>query len=226
MEFTFPRMDYHQLPTLARLAFRRTGTPEGLPYWHPKVDILLEELRFFSQKYRVPGSNLTIDEAMILFTCRSIHITKMPNKPISQGYKFFCMAEKGYVWEFHPLSKAVGGDLIDVESRLVQLTDTGKMLHHFTRRLHQSHRKLSFDVHIDNISTTQPLLAEFRRMEIAACGTCRQQFGGFPKELKVGKNAKLPYHFQSRAVNDGVATLLWMESLPVTMMSTILPSKW
>ena len=27
----------------------------------------------------VPGSNVTIDEAMILFTGRSIHITKMPN---------------------------------------------------------------------------------------------------------------------------------------------------
>jgi hypothetical protein len=41
---------------------------------------------------------------MILFTGRSIYITKMPNKPISQEYKFFCMAKKGYIWEFHPLS--------------------------------------------------------------------------------------------------------------------------
>ena len=60
-------------------------------------------------------------------------------------------------------------------------------------------------------------------MGIGACGTCRQQFQGFPKELKVGKNAKLPYYFQSGAVNDGVATLLRMDSLPVTMMSTIHP---
>ena len=66
-----------------------TETPEGLPCWHSKVDILLEQLQFFSQQYRVPGSNVIIDEAMILFTGRSIHITKMPNKPISQGYKFF-----------------------------------------------------------------------------------------------------------------------------------------
>jgi len=113
-----------------------TETPEGLPCWHSEVDILLEQLRFFSQQYRVPGSNVTIDEAMILFTGRSIHITKMPNKPISQGYKFFCMVEKGYVWEFHPSSNAVGGDPVDVESHLLQLTDTGKMLHHLIRRLH------------------------------------------------------------------------------------------
>jgi len=71
-----------------------TETPEGLPCWHSKEDILLEQRRFFSQQYQVPGSNVTIVEAMILFTGRSIHITKMPNKPISHGYKFFCMAEK------------------------------------------------------------------------------------------------------------------------------------
>jgi hypothetical protein len=86
------------------------------------VDILLEQLQFFSQQYRVPGSNATIDKAMILFTGRSIHITKMPNKPISQKYKFFCMAEKGYVWEFHPSLNAVGGDPVDVESRICQQT--------------------------------------------------------------------------------------------------------
>jgi hypothetical protein len=71
----------------------------------------------------VPGSNVTLDEAMILFTGRSIHITKMPNKPISQGYKFCCMAEKSYIWEFHPSSNAVGGDPVDVESRLLQWKD-------------------------------------------------------------------------------------------------------
>jgi len=98
-----------------------TETSEGPSGWHSKVDILLEQLQFFSQQYRVPGSNVTIDAAMFLFTGRSIHITKMPNKPISQEYKFFCRAEKGYVWEFFPSSNAVGGDPVDVESHLLPL---------------------------------------------------------------------------------------------------------
>jgi len=113
---------------------------------------------------------------MILFTGRSNHITKMPNKPISQGYIFFCMAQKGCVWEFHPSLNAVGGDSVDVESRLLQLTDTGKMVHHSIRRLHQGHRKLSFNVYLDNFVTTQPLRAELCRMGLGACGTCRQHF--------------------------------------------------
>jgi len=71
-----------------------TETPEGLPCWHSKVDNVLEQLLFFSQQYQVPGSNVTIDEAMmILFRGRSIHITKMPNKPNSEGYKFFYVGE-------------------------------------------------------------------------------------------------------------------------------------
>jgi hypothetical protein len=200
-----------------------TATSEGLPDWHSKVDILLDKLGFFSQQYCVPGSNVTTDDAMILFTGRSIHITKMPNKPISQEYKFFSMTGKGYVWEFHPSSNVVGGNPVDVESHLLQLTDTGKMVHHLTRCLHQRHRKLFFNVYIDDFFTTQPLLAELCLMGIGACGSGRQQFQGFPKELKVEKNAKLLYHIRSGAVNDGVATLLWMDSLPVAMMSTIHP---
>jgi hypothetical protein len=60
-------------------------------------------------------------------------------------------------------------------------------------------------------------------MGIAACGISRQQFRGFPKRQKFGKNAKLTYHIRSGAVNDGVGTLLWMDNSPVTMMSTIHP---
>jgi hypothetical protein len=52
-----------------------------------------------------------MDEAMILFTGRTIHITKLRYMPVSQGYKFFCNIEKGSVWEFHLSSIAVGRDL-------------------------------------------------------------------------------------------------------------------
>jgi len=147
----------------------------------------------------------------------------MPNKPISQGYKLFCMAEEGYVWEFHPSSNTGGGDPVDVDFRLSKHTDTGKTIHHLIRHWHHRHRKLSFDAYMDNFFTTELPLAGLHWMGIGACGTCRQQFQGFPKELKVGENAKLPYHFQSGAVNDGVTTLQWMDCSLVTMMSTMYP---
>ena len=41
--------------------------------------------------------------------------------------------------------------------------------------------------------------------------------------VQAGNDAKLPYHCGSGAFNDGVAILLWMDSSPVTMRSTIHP---
>jgi len=76
---------------------------------------------------------------------------------------------------------------------------------------------------MENLFTTQPLRAELCRMGIGPCGTCREQFRGFPKELKIRMNTKLPYHYRSRAVNAGVATLRCMGCLLVTMKSKIHP---
>ena len=198
-------------------------TPKGPPCSHSEVDIELEQLQFFPLQYWVPGSNVVIDQAMNLFTGRSIHITKMAKKPISPEYKFVCSARKGYVWEFNPSSNAVGWVPVDVVSCLSLLTDTGKIVHHLIRCLHQSYQKLSFNVYMYNISQNQHLQAEFHVIGIGVCGTCRQQFWGCPKELKIGKNAKLTYYFHCGAVNYSVATLLLMVSSPVTMMSTINP---
>jgi hypothetical protein len=52
-----------------------------------------------SQNFYVPSLNITIDEVMILFTGRSVHIIKMKQKPIDESYKFYCLAlaDKGYI---------------------------------------------------------------------------------------------------------------------------------
>jgi len=112
---------------------------------------------------------------MILFTGRSIHFTKIPNMPVSQGYMFFCIAEKSNVREFQPSSIAVGADPVYVEFPLLQLTDTGKMVYHLIRCSHQRNQQLTFNVYMDNFFTTQPLLAELLGMGINACGPCKQQ---------------------------------------------------
>lgn len=46
--------------------------------WNSDIDPLLNQVcREFQQNY-VPSSNVTVDEAMILFAGRSIQVTKMP----------------------------------------------------------------------------------------------------------------------------------------------------
>ena len=53
-----------------------------------------------SSKYYTPRTEVSIDEAMIRFHGRSRDTFKMPNKPIDEGYKVFCLADRGYVLIF------------------------------------------------------------------------------------------------------------------------------
>jgi len=79
-------------------------SPQGERLWHHKVDPILDQLRESSQSYRIPSSNLTIDEAMIRCTGRSADTVKMPNKPIELGFKFHCLANRDYIIDFIPTS--------------------------------------------------------------------------------------------------------------------------
>ena len=50
-----------------------------------------------------PGSQISIDEAMIPFSGRSKEIVHLPSKPIPIGFKFRVMAQRGYFlqWVWH-----------------------------------------------------------------------------------------------------------------------------
>ena len=78
--------------------------------WYYKLEPLLSQLRRSSKRYRMPSTNVSVDEAMIMCTGRSKHTYKMPNKPIDEGYKIHCLADHGYVWDFHMTSNAEGPD--------------------------------------------------------------------------------------------------------------------
>lgn len=41
---------------------------------------------------QLPGLNLALDE-MIRFTGRSVETHRLKNKPVDEGYKFFCLAD-------------------------------------------------------------------------------------------------------------------------------------
>jgi len=118
---------------------------------------------------------------MIVFTAKSPHITTMTKKPNSQGYMFFCMAEKGYVCKFQPSLYAFGVDPVDVESHLLKLIDTGKMIHKLIRHEYQTNRILFFNSEIDNIFTSQPPLPKLCNMRIVL-GT----LPGYPASVQIG----------------------------------------
>ena len=78
--------------------------PTGRRLWHRKVDLILDQLRKSSQQYRMPSTHVSLDECMMRATGRSPDTYKMPSKPIEQGFKFHCLADHGFIWDFHPTS--------------------------------------------------------------------------------------------------------------------------
>lgn len=202
-------------------------SPCGRRLWHNKVDPLLDQLRHASQTYRIPESNVTIDEAMMRFVGRSVDICKMPGKPIEVGYKFHCLADHGYIWDFWPHSGTKDGyDSLPPDATQPSvggLTPTGAMCLHLAKQLpYTSH---AFNIFTDNYYTTLDLLSNLRAVGIGGCGTTRRDRTGYPEELKIPANAetKVEYHFTSGAVNRerGVGTLLWFDNAPVSIMTTI-----
>src|SRR5438045_213420 len=74
--------------------------------WTYKVDPLLEAVCQASSKYYTPQTNVSIDETMIHFCGCSRDTFKMPNKSIGEGYKAFCLANRGYLFDFRMASRS------------------------------------------------------------------------------------------------------------------------
>src|SRR5436305_154962 len=194
--------------------------------WTYKVDPLLEAVRQASMKYYTPGTNVNIDGAMIRVCGRSCDTFKMPNKPIDEGYKVFCLADHGYVFDFRMASRSnptSGVEEID------NLSPTSSTVFGLVTSLPYKHR--AFVIYMDNYFTNVPLLLKLRKLGVGACGTARRTCSGFPKELKVGKtligDQKLDYHFPTgmkvgaTVDSGGVLAVLWMDNAPVTMLTTV-----
>lgn len=62
-----------------------------------KVSPLFEYLRAQFKLYCVPSQNVSINEIMKAFCGRSAHTVKIKNKPITEGFKMFFIADYRYV---------------------------------------------------------------------------------------------------------------------------------
>ena len=77
-------------------------TPLVRRLWHNKVDVVSDQLRGCSQRYRVPPSHTAVDECMTRATGRSPDTYKIPSKPIEQGFQFHCLVDHGLHLGFPP----------------------------------------------------------------------------------------------------------------------------
>ena len=54
----------------------------------------------------------------------------MPSKTIGQGFKFHCLADHGYIWDFHPTSNHSGPDPVPAVDGLAA---TGEVVYYLLR---------------------------------------------------------------------------------------------
>jgi hypothetical protein len=197
----------------------------GRRLWYAKVDPILNQLRNASQTYRNLSSNVSIDECMIRCTGHSSDTYKMPSKPIDQGFKFHCLADAGYLYDFHPTSNQAGPDPISPSSfsKVDDMSNTSKIvLSLLQKNCAIMGSDQAFNVYMNNFYVNLPLFASLRkRLGVGACGTARNTTKDFPPELAVPKNAKLDYHYHTAVVKDNVAVVIWMDNAVVCMMTTI-----
>src|SRR5436305_9233308 len=106
---------------------------------------------------------------MIRFYGRSRDTFKMPSKPIDEGYKAFCLADRGYIFDFRMASRTNPTPGIeDIED----MSETSSTVLSLAKSL--PYRHYTFTIFMDNLFTNIPLYSRLRKLGIGACGTARQ----------------------------------------------------
>ena len=191
---------------------------------HSTVDVILEQLRKCSQSYHMPSTHISLDECMMRATGWSPATYKMPTKPIKQGFKFRCLADHSYIWDFHPTSNQVGLDPVPSTDGL---TATGEVLYHLLRKLPGT---TYWTVFLDNVYIRVPSFGRlYHDLHMGSCGTARHSSADFPPELKIPNHdiGKYEYHaLKALAVKNSlfgqlVGAHLWFNNTPVTILSTV-----
>jgi hypothetical protein len=140
----------------------------------------------------------------------------MPNKPITQGYKIYGIADHGYLYNFLWSSREKG--LQDILLR-PGLTKTGRLVRTLALSLPRRHLTIS----MDNYFTSVPLFTELRACEFGAMGTTRphKEFPAGLKELKERYSTKLNWNTLLGKVVDNTPCLAWQDNNIVLALSNI-----
>jgi hypothetical protein len=185
-------------------------------WWH-KVHIVFNMLRKASKDLYIPSSNISIDEAMVRSHGRSSHTFKAPNKPISQGFKIFVLADHGYCYYFYPASRTQG--VIEV-GKPNTLSKTGQMVYELIQTLPRN--DLDYNLYLDNYFTSINLFKALRDIQVGACGTTWPGKDS-PNLLKKLKDLSIyiPYHKVCAIPVNDVLCVAWQDNHIVLALTTI-----
>jgi hypothetical protein len=187
-------------------------------WWH-KVEPLVGRFRQACTQYYKPSDSVSIDESMICCFGCSLHTFKMPNKPISQGYKLYALADYGYVWYW--IWASCAKSIVEVVKE-EGLTKTGSMVYQLLQKLPQEPGH--YTVYLDNYFISINLFKQLRNIGIGACGTTRPSASPqFHPTLAVLKESTLTTEWNSlyADIKDKTLCIAWQDNNTVTALSTV-----
>jgi hypothetical protein len=176
----------------------------------------------------MPGRDLAVDEAMERFTGKSKDTLIIPSKPISEGYKIWCLAQKGYilVWCWHKKGKGKNrgpqGVVLPTE---LKTNPTASVVPHLISKLPTA--KFHYCVYLDNLFTSTKLLKVLRDRGIGATGTCRKNSGiseDLAQKKAIDKSKdEIPWGtlFVRPSEDQQICFLAWKDNALVLFQSTI-----
>ncbi|KAL9567582.1 hypothetical protein ACKAV7_008346 [Fusarium commune] len=186
-----------------------------------------------------PGTNLTVDECMVLFTGRSKETTVVKNKPTPVGFKFWVIAQQGYSlqWLWHIKASPYQAVIVELpiptpygkKGKLrteIPLSNTQSIVVHLLKRLStQTHH-----VFTDNLFSSPQLFRLLRQLGHGATGTARPNCGITTEMKHIKETGKAP-NGTALGYNDviliptqdkQVIQIAWKDSGIVLFLSTVL----
>ncbi|KAI7772027.1 hypothetical protein LZL87_011720 [Fusarium oxysporum] len=148
-----------------------------------------------------PGTNLTVDECMVLFTGRSKETTVVKNKPTPVGFKVWVIAQQGYFlqWLWHIKASPYQAVIVELpiptpygkKGKLrteIPLSNTQSIVVHLLKRLStQTHH-----VFTDNLFSSPQLFRLLRQLGHGATGTARPNCGITTEMKHIKETGKAP----------------------------------
>jgi hypothetical protein len=178
-----------------------------------------------------PGTNISVDECMVRFEGRSKETTKVPSKPIPEGFKIWVLAQEGFfmglIW--HDPKQPFGPAAVDPSSQ-AKVIAQGKRRNKDLLSLNPTQSVVialinvvlpgTYHVFFDNLFSSPQLLLALRYRGIAATGTARRNCGFFEPfaELKsLDKKGQLDWlwnRLESAATEDNMVSQI-NQTLPL-----------
>jgi len=182
------RMRYIRFQQLKRYLHISEPSKASIPAqeWWKKLEPLNSSLRKCSKDGFLQSTNVAIDEMMIRFQGRSAYTNKMPNKPISLGYKILALCDAGYTFDWELTSRITSFASSKQIKKPYPLSPTSSaVLQMLTTLPYRTH---FFTAYMDNYFSNIRLFARLLDFGIGVCGTVMCSSKDFPPCLNVNKD--------------------------------------